>query len=144
MNRVFSIFLGIIFFTNNASAIEKIPQDIANSYRLIGVEKTLIGVAESMMASQGKMIDNITQFVSSSASDKILLFTYKIFKNKNELDIPKVKSKIYNQSISAICSNPLYNFILVEMGAIFTINYYDLNNLFLFQIKFQKNDCRDY
>lgn len=144
MNRIFALYLYVFIFTNNAFAVEKIPQDIANSYRLIGVEKTLIGVAENMMASQGKMIDSITQFVSSSASERVLLFTYKIFKNKNEIDIPKVKSKIYNQSISAICSNPLYNFILVEMGAIFTIYYYDLNNLFLFQIKFQKNDCRDY
>jgi len=144
MNKKFILIILLSIFNINIFAVEKVPHDIANSYRLIGVEKTLIGVAENMMASQGKMIDSITQFISSSASDRVLLFTYKIFKNKNELDIPKVKSKIYNQSISAICSNPLYNFIIVEMGAIFTINYYDLNNLFLFQIKFLKNDCRGY
>ena len=125
----------------NAYAVEKVPPDIANSYRLIGVEKTLIGVAESMMSSQGKMIDSITQFVSASASGKTLSSTFKISKNKSELNISKVKEIMFKQSLNTICGNPLSYFLIVEMGATYTLNYYDTNNYFLFQSNYTKSNC---
>ena len=125
----------------NAYAVEKVPPDIANSYKLIGVEKTLIGVAESMMSSQGKMVDSITQFVSASASGKTLSSTFKVFKSKSELNISKVKEVIFKQSLTTICGNPLSNFLIVEMGATYTLNYYDTSNFFLFQLNYTKNYC---
>jgi hypothetical protein len=135
------IFIILFFLCANAFAIEKVPTDVANSYKLIGIEKTLIGLAESMMSSQGKMIDAITQFVSSSASSKTLSITYKILKNKNELDIKKMKENIFKQSLPKICENPLSNFLIIEMGATYTFNYYDMSNYFLFQLNYSKNNC---
>jgi hypothetical protein len=125
----------------NAYAVEKVPPDIANSYKLIGVEKTLIGVAENMMSSQGKMIDSITQFVSASASGKTLSSTFKIFKGKSELNINKLKEVMFKQSLSTICGNPLSYFLIVEMGATYTLNYYDASNFFLFQSNYTKSNC---
>ena len=81
MKKIISCLLSI-FLCNYVYAIEKIPQDVANSYKLIGVEKTLIGVAEGMMSTQGKMVDEVTQFISASASGKTISLTYKIFDNK--------------------------------------------------------------
>ena len=141
MKKFIIIFITNFFISTSVFCIEKIPQDVASSYRLIGVEKTLIGVAESLMSSQGKMIDGITQFVSASASNKTLSLTYKIFKNKNELNVDKIKNVIYQQSFSTVCFSPLSNFLIVEMNATYTINYYDKSNYFLFQLNYTKNNC---
>jgi len=125
----------------NAYAVEKVPPDIANSYRLIGVEKTLIGVAESMMSSQGKMLDSNTQFVSASASGKTLSVTNKIMKNKSDLDVNKIKETMFKQVQSNTCSNPLSYFLIVDLGATYTFNYYDKSNYFVFQLSYSKANC---
>ena len=139
---MFKIFIFTFLLYLNVHATEKVPTEIANSYRLIGVEKTLIGVAENMMSSQGKMIDSITQFISASSSGKTLLSTFKIFKNKNELDVGKVKEVMFRQSIATICGNPLSYFLIVEMGATYTLNYYDKNNFFIFQSTYTTKNCQ--
>ena len=43
---MFKIFVFTFLLCLNVHAIEKVPTEIANSYRLISVEKTLIGVAK--------------------------------------------------------------------------------------------------
>jgi len=134
-------FILTYLLSTNAYAVEKVPPDIANSYRLIGVEKTLIGAAESMMSSQGKMIDGTTQLVSASASGKTLSTTYKILIDKSDLDINKIKEAMQKQMNSVLCLNPLSYFLIVEMGATYTVNYYDKRNYFAFQLNYSKADC---
>jgi hypothetical protein len=138
MSKLLLIFF---FFCFSVWAVEPVPPGVANSYRLIGVEKTLIGVAEGLMAAQGKMIDNITQFVSASASGKTLSSTYKISKSKSELNINKLKEGVFKQYLETVCGNPLLYFLVVEMGATYTLNYYDSSNLFIFQLNYTKKNC---
>jgi len=137
------VFIWILFvaFCNISYAVEKIPQDVANSYKLIGVEKTLIGVAEGMMSTQGKMVDEVTQFISASASGKTISLTYKIFENKKDMNLDQVKLKIIKKSVPLICKSPLSSFLIFDMGADFTVNYYDKNNLFLFRLGFSNTNC---
>lgn len=141
MKKIIFAKLLFLFAITTTNAVEKVPQNVANSYRLIGVERTLIGVAESLMSSQGKMVDNITQFVSASASGKTLSMTYKIFKDKKEINVEKLKEIIYKQSYETVCGSALSNFLIVEMNANYTINYYDKNNFFIFQLNYAKNNC---
>ena len=140
MKKIFAFFLTIVL-CNIGYALEKIPQDVANSYKLIGVEKTLIGVAEGMMSTQGKMVDDITQFISASASGKTISLTYKIYQRKNEINIDQVQLKILKKSIPLICKSPLSNFLIYDMDAKFTVNYYDMNNMFLFRFNFSSTNC---
>ena len=134
-------FIIPLFFCCNAFAVERIPQGVENSYRLIGVEKTLIGVAEGMMSSQGRMLDSNTQFVSASASGKTLSSTNKILKDKSDLNITQIKEAMYKQLKSVVCSNPLAYFLIVDMGATYTFNYYDKSNFFVFQLIYSKQNC---
>ena len=135
------LFAITFFLCINAYAVEKVPPDIANSYKLIGVEKTLIGFAESLMSGQGKMVDSNTQFISASASGKTLSVTHKIMKDKSDLDVNKIKETMFKQVQTNICSNPLSHFLIVDMGATYTFNYYDKSNYFVFQLNYSKANC---
>ena len=141
LNSMFKFFIITLFFCFNAFAVERIPPGVESSYRLIGIEKTLIGVAESRMSAQGKMIDSNTQFISASASGKTLSFTHKILKEKSDLSISTIKEAMYKQLQSAICVQPLSYFLIVDMGATYTFNYYDKSNFFVFQLNYSKKDC---
>jgi hypothetical protein len=138
---MFKFFIITTLFCFNAFAVEKIPPNVESSYRLIGVEQTLIGVAENRMTAQGKMIDSNTQFISASASGKTLSFTHKILKDKSDLSISKIKEVMYKQLQAAICVQPLSYFLIVDMGATYTFNYYDKSNFFIFQLNYSKKDC---
>jgi hypothetical protein len=133
-----------ISLVSSGHSFERPPSEIVNSFRAIGIEKTLSGIVEEIKKRNGAMLDSKTKQLSVSSSGKNLNSKIQLIIRKRDVDIFEIRSIVEKNTIPMICTTPINVMTITDMGAIYTSHYYDMGNEFLFSISIDRDTCKKF
>jgi hypothetical protein len=141
-----SIFIWVLvifsFAPNMALAsLERPPPGVVSTFKALGIEKTLEIMVRELEKNNGKSLDQATTQLSVSANGRNLNTTMQAQLDKGRVDAKSLRAELVKKVEAMACTAPINVMLITDMGAIYTIHYYDINYIYLFSITIDKKSC---